>query len=116
MTIQEIVQQRNITKLFHFTHSDNLASIIESGLLSRSDLDAEGDDYSFNDSERIDGHLDAICLSVSFPNAKMFYKCRMLKPGNWVILEIDLQFYGIRIVHFILRMQLQIMFVSMILS
>lgn len=42
MTIQEIVQQRNITKLFHFTHSDNLSSIIENGLLSRSDLDDEG--------------------------------------------------------------------------
>lgn len=89
MTIQEIVQERNITKLFHFTHSDNLASIIENGLLSRSDLDDEGDDYDFNDSDRIDGHLDAICLSVSFPNAKMFYKYRRLKPGNWVVLEVD---------------------------
>lgn len=89
MTIQEIVQQRNITKLFHFTHSDNLPSIIENGLLSRSDLDDEGDDYDFNDSDRIDGHLDAICLSVSFPNAKMFYKYRRLKPGAWVILEIN---------------------------
>lgn len=91
MTIQEVVQQRNITRLFHFTHSDNLSSILENGLLSRSELDDEtnGYNYDFNDEDRIDGHLDGICLSISFPNAKMFWKYRSLKPGDWVILEIN---------------------------
>ncbi|EFE3693789.1 DUF4433 domain-containing protein [Escherichia coli] len=91
MTLQEVIQQRNITRLFHFTHSDNLSSILENGLLSRSELDDEVNEYSydFNDEDRIDGHLDAICLSISFPNAKMFWKYRSLKPGNWVILEIN---------------------------
>lgn len=91
MTIQEVVQQRNITRLFHFTHSDNLSSILENGLLSRSELDDEVNEYNydFNDEDRIDGHLDGICLSISFPNAKMFWKYRSLKPGNWVILEIN---------------------------
>ena len=88
MTIQNIIQQRNITRLFHFTHTDNLSSILENGLLSRSDLNDKGNDYYFNDSDRIDGHLDAICLSVSYPNAKMFYKYRSLKAGDWVLLEI----------------------------
>ncbi|HCM9719221.1 TPA: DUF4433 domain-containing protein [Enterobacter hormaechei subsp. steigerwaltii] len=91
MTIQEVVQQRNITRLFHFTHSDNLSSILENGLLSRSELDDETNEYNydFNDEDRIDGHLDGICLSISFPNAKMFWKYRSLKPGDWVILEIN---------------------------
>ncbi|EFJ2279524.1 DUF4433 domain-containing protein, partial [Escherichia coli] len=59
MTIQEIIQQRNIRSLFHFTHSDNLTSILDNGLMSRSELDNE---YNCNDEERIDGHPDAICL------------------------------------------------------
>ena len=91
MTIQEVVKQRNINRLFHFTHSDNLSSILENGLLSRSELDDETNEYNyhFNDEDRIDGHLDGICLSISFPNAKMFWKYRSLKPGDWVILEIN---------------------------
>lgn len=70
MTIQEIIQQRNIRSLFHFTHSDNLTSILDNGLMSRSELDNENNEYNYNDEERIDGHPDAICLSVSYPNAK----------------------------------------------
>lgn len=91
MTIQEIVRQRDITRLFHFTHSDNLSSILENGLLSRSELDDEnnGYDYDYNDEDRIDGHPNAICLSISYPNARMFWKYRNLKPGDWVILEIE---------------------------
>ncbi|HEJ8099337.1 TPA: DUF4433 domain-containing protein [Serratia marcescens] len=88
MTIQEIVQQRNITKLFHFTHIDNLPSILNTGLVSRSSLDEVGGKYDYNDGDRIDGHLDAICVSISFPNSKMFYKYRQSKLGNWVVLEI----------------------------
>lgn len=91
MTIQELIQEREITRLFHFTHSDNLSSILENGLLSRSELDEEGNKYTydFNDEFRIDGHPDAICLSISFPNARMFWRYRKLKPGNWVLVEID---------------------------
>ncbi|WP_313487166.1 DarT ssDNA thymidine ADP-ribosyltransferase family protein [Atlantibacter hermannii] len=91
MTVQEVVQEREITRLFHFTHSDNLSSILENGLLSRSELDEEGNEYNydFNDEDRFDGHRDAICLSISFPNAKMFWRYRNLKPGDWVILEIN---------------------------
>lgn len=89
MTIEELVHQRNITRLFHFTHSDNLSSILENGLLSRTVLDDdENIDYVYNDDIRIDGHKDAICLSVSFPNSRMFYKYRRLRAGDWVILEI----------------------------
>lgn len=87
MTIQELIQQRKINQLFHFTHSNNLTSILDNGLLSRSELDKEYK-YDFNDEDRIDGHMDAICLSISFPNARMFWKYRNSKPGDWVILEI----------------------------
>ncbi len=89
MTIQQKVQDRNIQYLYHFTHVDNLASIIENGLISRADLDNENINYDYNDNERIDGHLDAICLSISYPNAKMLYKYRGLKAGDWVLLAIS---------------------------
>ncbi len=89
MAIQKIVQQRNITRLFHFTHSDNLSSIIEHGLIARKFLDEKEIVYGYNDEMRIEGHLDAICLSVSYPNAKMLFKYRQLKEGNWILLAID---------------------------
>ncbi|MEW5121010.1 DarT ssDNA thymidine ADP-ribosyltransferase family protein [Citrobacter freundii] len=89
MTIQQIVQHRNITRLLHFTHADNLSSIITNGLVSRQYLDAQDMNYELNDELRLEGHLDATCLSISFPNSLMFYKYRNLKPGDWVILAID---------------------------
>ncbi|EOU9531550.1 DarT ssDNA thymidine ADP-ribosyltransferase family protein [Cronobacter dublinensis] len=88
MTVQDVTQQRNITRLFHFTHSDNLPSILENGLMSRTVLDEECGDYKYNDEVRVDGHLDAICLSISHPNSKMFFKYRKSKLGDWVILQI----------------------------
>lgn len=89
MLIQDIIQQRNISRLFHFTHTDNLFSILERGLIPRSVLDDSGDNYNYNDEVRVDGHFDAICLSISYPNARMFYKYRSLKAGDWVLLQIN---------------------------
>ncbi|MFJ5448967.1 DarT ssDNA thymidine ADP-ribosyltransferase family protein [Pectobacterium carotovorum] len=89
MTIQQIVQQRNITRLFHFTHCENLSSIIEHGLICREVMDENEIAYEYNDEVRIEGHLDAICLSVSYPNAKMLFKYRQLKEGDWILLAID---------------------------
>ncbi|WNK22483.1 DarT ssDNA thymidine ADP-ribosyltransferase family protein [Providencia hangzhouensis] len=89
MTLQKIVQERNITKLFHFTHSDNLSSIIQRGLKSKKELDDEKIAHNHNDDKRLDGHTNAICLSISYPNAKMFYKYRQEKQGDWILLEIS---------------------------
>lgn len=89
MTIQQVVQQRNITRLFHFTHSENLSSILHHGLISRETLEDGEFAYGYNDEMRIDGHLNAICLSVSYPNAKMLYKYRQSKGGDWILLAID---------------------------
>ncbi|EOV8964978.1 DarT ssDNA thymidine ADP-ribosyltransferase family protein [Cronobacter turicensis] len=89
MTVQDVIQQRNITRLFHFTHSDNLPSILENGLMSRTVLDEERENYKYNDEFRVDGHLDAVCLSISYPNARMFYKYRQLNAGGWVLLQIN---------------------------
>ena len=87
MNIQQEVERRGITKVLHFTHIDNLPLILQKGILTRGSLTEPP--AKFNDEVRLDGHLDATCLSISFPNSKMFYKCRMNRTGDWVLLSLD---------------------------
>lgn len=85
-TIQEYVTDRGIQYLMHFTRASNLSSILQRGLVLRSTLIQEG--YSdFNDQYRIDG-TNAICLSIGFPNYKMFWGVRQDYKVDWVILVI----------------------------
>ena len=86
-TIQEYVAEREITYLVHFTRTSNLDSILQRGLVTRNTLLIDG--YNdFNDQHRIDG-TDAICLSIGFPNYKMFYRLRKENIGvSWVVLAI----------------------------
>lgn len=44
-----------------------------------------------NDSVRLDGHLDASCISITFPNYKMFYRLRReeaTRDEEWVVIGI----------------------------
>ncbi|WP_072037754.1 DarT ssDNA thymidine ADP-ribosyltransferase family protein [Enterobacter sp. Bisph1] len=88
MTLQQAVAARNIFHLYHFTHSDNLSSILTKGLIGRQTLQDEKYKFEANDEVRLEGYPDALCLSISFPNAKMFFKCRSEKGGDWVILDL----------------------------
>lgn len=72
MAIQDVVAQRGIKYLVHFTRLENLQSIVQHGLLPRGACAERGIVPVVNDSYRLD-YTDAICLSVSFPNYKMFY-------------------------------------------
>lgn len=89
-TIQEYVAERGIKLLMHFTRARNLESILARGLLPRNTLTVEGFD-GFNDQYRIDG-TDAVCLSIDFPNYKMFYGIQKDHADEtWVILCIHPQ-------------------------
>lgn len=89
-TIQDFVANRGIKLLMHFTNAKNLDSILKRGLLPRGKLALDGFD-GFNDQYRIDG-TDAVCLSIDFPNYKMFYGIQRDHPGEtWVILCIHHQ-------------------------
>ena len=89
-TIQEFVAERGIKLLMHFTRAKNLDSILARGLVPRNTLALEGFE-GFNDQYRIDG-TDAVCLSIDFPNYKMFYGIQRDHPGEtWVILCIHPQ-------------------------
>lgn len=90
MTIQAFVAERGITFLMHFTRARNLDSILARGLVPRNTLMLEGFD-GFNDQYRIDG-TDAVCVSIGFPNYKMFYGIQKDHAGEtWVILVIHPQ-------------------------
>lgn len=87
--IEALISQRSIKSLVHFTDVSNLESIFKSGLLPRSVLDEKKIPYAFNDSLRIDNLIEAICLSVEFPNYKMLYSHRQSKGRNLCLLELD---------------------------
>ncbi len=85
--IRRIVEERGIKHLMHFTRVENLPGIRERGLWSRATLGNDG--CVWNDDWRRDKRPHAICLSVSYPNYKMFYDYRLRKGGGWAVLLLD---------------------------
>jgi len=85
--IRRLAVERNIEHLLHFTNVANLPSIMAHGLLSVRSARLRGLFPLVNDQLRLDGHIDAVSLSISFPNANLFYKYRQLHPQQrWVVL------------------------------
>jgi hypothetical protein len=92
--IRDYCIERGIRKLFHFTRIENLSSILHLGLLGRKILrevsDIEPSYHStYNDEYRLDGHPEAVCLSIGFPNYKMFYKLSHKNQSEWVVLVLE---------------------------
>lgn len=87
--IKKFIQDNNITEIIHFTQLDNLESIMEKGLLSNDILKKNNIKFIRNDYNRFDNLENTICLSIGFPNYKMFYKLRYEdKLKKWVVLII----------------------------
>jgi hypothetical protein len=88
--MKQVVEQRKIKFLFHFTRIEKLDYIFEEGLVPRSILESQGRINEFNDEYRLDGHKDANCLSISHPNYKLFYSLRQSDlDQEWVVLAIN---------------------------
>lgn len=89
--IQSLIDERRVKALFHFTPIDNLKNLARYGLLSRADLLAEHIDFIPTDEHRIDGVNNASCLSLAFPNYRMFYqkRCSLTAVSSWAVLEIS---------------------------
>lgn len=89
--IQEYCQSRQIQSLVHFTQIQNLRSIFDMGLLSQDELNKKlsNEQRRYNDQQRLDGHRDAICTSISYPNYRMFYSLSSSNQSEWVILLIN---------------------------
>ena len=88
-SIKEIANRRGIYQLVHFTRLENFKSIIEKGIKPVSALERENVSFIRNDQKRLDGHLNATSISISFPNFKTFFKMRMeSQQSEWVVLLI----------------------------
>ena len=81
---------RQITSVYHFTRAENLLNILRLGIIPRSILEQEFINSLFNDEWRYDNCKNANCVSISFPNSKMFYKLRCDNlEADWVVIELD---------------------------
>ena len=96
--IQQICKERGITTLVHFTRVENLQGILQEGLIDRNLLEARRQQFLFNDHDRANGHKEAVCLSISFPNYQMFYSIRKRKQetegvndSQWIILLLNVK-------------------------
>ena len=88
--MEQLLNERKIEWLLHFTQAENLSNILKFGLLPRSVIKNYGIQSSFNDEYRYDNCLNAVCMSIEFPNYKMFYKLRQDNPDiEWVVLLLD---------------------------
>ena len=87
--IKKFCYDRNIQRLFHFSHVSNLKSILYHGILGRKTLDAKGLPFHSTDEKRLDLLPNAISLSISQPNLLMLSnKTHFLQTNNWIVLEI----------------------------
>jgi hypothetical protein len=83
------VASRGVKHLVHFTRVENVDGILTRGLIGREDLGAEGLEFLVNDQHRFDYQPNATCLSISFPNYKMFYALRQKDPAaDWAVLRL----------------------------
>lgn len=88
--IKKYIEDRGIENLYHFTKADNLHGILKYGILSRKTLTEKEIRHVYNDNMRIEGRLDANCISIEFPNYRMFYKYRLENPeSEWCVIELD---------------------------
>ena len=88
--VHYLTDVRGVRYLIHFTPADNLVSIIENGIVSRTYFD-DSDDFVVTDKTRIDNHLECSCFSLSFPNYQMFYKKRNDCENDFAVLAVDIQ-------------------------
>ncbi len=86
--LKDFCSQRNITTVIHFTRIQNLQNILEKGLLDRHSLEnsPRAQEFFFNDPARYDECREANCMSISFPNYRMFYKLSHSNQDDWIIL------------------------------
>jgi hypothetical protein len=87
--ITQIIMERRIRYLCHFTSCKNLPGILTHGLLPRHELEIRKLKFIPIDTKRLDRRPECSCLSIGQPNRKLFFKYRELQPGErWVVLLI----------------------------
>lgn len=87
--IQNFAKERNVPLLLHFTKADNIASIMQHGIVPVGMSARMGIVPLANDMHRLDYQRDATCVSIAFPSHRMFFKYRQADEAvDWAILAI----------------------------
>ena len=93
LKLKKIIETKQIKFLLHFTPITNLENILTFGLLPRVILDVPSIQKiirpNFPDKKRIDGHREAFCTSISWPNYKMLSSKRNSMDTEWVIIKLN---------------------------
>lgn len=90
--IRQEAQRRGISHVLHFTQIRNLPTIVEFGLLSRTDLMARDDVMAAaSAAHRIDERDGAVSVSISAVNLDMFGAKSHQSPSSWLVLFLDAQ-------------------------
>ncbi len=92
--IRQLATSRGITRLCHFTPSNNLVHILTNptGVLATKHLNSEGQAvFNPTDTLRLDGYKEYVCCSIQYPNAWFFKKARAnnIIFRDWVVLLIN---------------------------
>ena len=91
--LQRFVIERCIENIIHFTKIENIPSILKYGIIPRAHLDNPVVSVVikpvYSDESRFDNHSEMNCLSISFPNDRMFYSKRNKLNGGWAIVLLD---------------------------
>lgn len=88
--IREIVEERGIQRLVHFTPVVNIESVLRHGLFSQRQLKERKIAFMVVDPLRLDERLDFISLSISRPNSAMLRRKDIEKKDveDWVIVDL----------------------------
>lgn len=89
--IEQMMGSKGVSELCHFTPIDNLESILNNGLYPREYIEENLPNAIWTDESRAEGMKNGVCLSVSFPNNKMFYKKRKEREDikEWAVIVLD---------------------------
>jgi hypothetical protein len=87
--IKEYCDKRGVKELIHFAPISKMPFILRYGLLTNSILKNARSEVG--DKSRLDGNDDHICLSVDFPNYKLFFRRRSdAGPAEkWCVLSVS---------------------------
>jgi len=87
--IVNFLKQKNISRLFHFTHVSNLESILDIGIETRMFLELSAFSFQATDPIRMDRFTESISVSIGEPNRLLLPLKSLDSEHQLVILEVS---------------------------
>lgn len=85
----DIIRNRDIRHIYHFSPIENTGNILKYGLFSREICELLSIPNIITDPNRYDGELGKISASISFPNYKMRYSLEQQRGFSLIIYDIN---------------------------